>query len=395
MGVVWRATQLGLDRAVAVKVMHTGFARREDARARFTREARVAAALRHPSVVAVLDFGEADDADRSLYLVMELLVGRSLRAYLETHRPDVAEAAAITVQVARALAAAHEIQLVHRDIKPENIFLETCEGGHRVRVVDFGLAFIAARADKERGSLGRITEDGVLGGTPLYMSPEQTRGATVGPAADIYALGCVCYELLTGRPPFTGTVAETLTRHAYASPVPLRKLAPDLALPAAIDELVSAMLAKQPGPRPTPTEIIELLTPVAAGEAPAERSRSGASRAERMVPPTTPPPSIAAEAATPVAWIGELDDDLVLGLAANGFEAIAGSPARAPLVYAPGASADQLVALVRDHRAVVTDVVPGDLDGITARLRAGVAEVVSRPVRADDLVRKLRRAARR
>jgi eukaryotic-like serine/threonine-protein kinase len=398
MGVVWRATQLGLDRPVAIKVMHAGFAHRPDARARFTREARVAAALRHPAAIAVLDFGEADDEDRSLYLVMELLIGQPLRALLEARAVPLAEAAAITVEVARALAAAHDIQLVHRDIKPENIFLEAHPPGYRVKVVDFGLAFIAAPPDEDAGVLGRMTEEGVLGGTPLYMSPEQTRGVAVGPPTDIYALGCVFYELVAGRPPFLGSVAEILTRHAYAAPVPLRKLAPDVALPTAVDELVSAMIAKPPEVRPSPARVIEVLGPLAAGRAVAERSGTGASRAERMVPPTSPPPVDGAAAPSdgvPIAWIGPIEDGLLLGLAASGFAPIVGAPAAdALVVYAPGATIDELAALARAHRVVITDVAAGDLDGVTARLRAGVAEVVSRPVRADDLVRKLRRAAR-
>ena len=395
MGVVWRATQLGLGRRVAVKVMHAGFARHDGARARFTREARVAAALRHPSVVAVLDFGEADDADRALYLVMELLIGQSLRAHLELRHPTLAEAAAVTVQVARALGAAHAIHLVHRDIKPENIFLEGHEDGHRVRVVDFGLAFIAAAPDQARGSLGRMTDEGVLGGTPLYMSPEQTRGAEVGPASDVYSLGCVLYELVAGRPPFSGTIVEMLTRHAYSPPVPLRKLAPDLAIAPALDDFVLAMLAKLPASRPTPEQIVAVLAPLAAGDE--RETRAPGSRTERMLPPSVPPPLPAAsEAMIALAWLGAIDDGLVLGLAANGFAAApTTAPTRDQLVYAPGATLEQLAALATSSRAVVTDVPAGDLEGITSRLRAGVAEVVARPVRLDDLARKLRRAARR
>ncbi len=401
MGIVWRATQLGLGRAVAVKVLHGALARREDTRARFVREARVAAALRHPAVVAVLDFGETDGA---LYLVMELLVGQTLRGHMAEERLPIAEAARIAVDVATALVAAHQIHLVHRDLKPENIFLETSEDGYRVRVVDFGLAFISAPPGETHGSLGRMTEEGILGGTPLYMSPEQTRALEVGPESDVYALGCVFYELVLGRPPFGGAIAELLTRHAYAAPIPLRKLAPDLAIDPLVDELVLAMLAKSPAARPLPQHIVDVLGPIAAGAGAGGRSRSNEGRAERMVglvPPPAPEPVLGraptlAQEATIVAWIGAADEALALGLAVNGFEALpSDGPTVGRVVFAPGASLETLAALVAAGRPVVTDVPSGDLDGITARLRAGVAEVVSRPVRPEELARKLLRALRR
>ena len=404
MGIVWRATQLGLGRAVAVKVLHGALARREDTRARFVREARVAAALRHPGVVAVLDFGETDGTDGALYLVMELLVGETLRSHMAEERLPIIEAARITVDVATALVAAHQIHLVHRDLKPENIFLEATEDGYRVRVVDFGLAFISAPPGETHGSLGRMTEEGILGGTPLYMSPEQTRALAVGPESDVYALGCVFYELVLGRPPFGGSIAELLTRHAYAAPIPLRKLAPDLAIEPLVDELVLAMLAKSPAARPLPQHIVDVLGPIAAGAGAGGRSRTNEGRSERMlspVAPATPEGGVAtaptlSQETTIVAWVGEVDEALALGLAVNGFEALpADAPTLGRVVFAPGASLETLAALVAAGRPVVTDVPSGDLDGITARLRVGVAEVVSRPVRPEELARKLQRALRR
>jgi len=209
MDVVWRATQLDLDRPVAVKLLHANLASRADARARFVREARVAATLHHPNAVRVLDFGEAPIG---LYLVMELLIGTTLRQRLDRELLPRAETLAIAVQIARVLAAAHQVNLVHRDIKPENTFLEEHDDGPRVRVVDFGQAFIADAG----ASVGRLTDDGILGGTPAYLSPEQARGRQIGPASDIYSLGCTLYEMLAGRPPFLGNVAELITRHAYA-----------------------------------------------------------------------------------------------------------------------------------------------------------------------------------
>ena len=389
-GVVWRATELATERPLAIKLMRQ--TSEPDARARFAREARVASAVRHPAIVEIRDFGEADG---EMFIAMELLVGESLRAHLATHRPTVAEAAAITVDVAAALEAAHEINLVHRDIKPENIFLETRPGGRVTRVVDFGLAFITARPGTTANSLGRLTDEGILGGTPLYMSPEQARGAPIGPAADIYALGCVCYELIAGRPPFSGTVAQLLTRHVYTTPVPLRKLAPDLAIEPVVDELVARMLSKHPPMRPPPARVIEVLGPVAAG-VPRGRSRSHAlARADRMVPHGVDTVEELPPAAIPLAWVGPRDEELILALAANGFDAIeTGTPDGERIVFAPGASATQLAALAARGRPVVTDVDASDLAAITAHLRAGVAEAVSRPVRSDDLARKLRRALR-
>ena len=120
----------------------------------------------------------------------------------------------IGAQIAEVLAAAHETSLVHRDIKPENIFIE---GGSSVKVVDFGLAFISAHD----GSLGRLTQDGVLGGTPAYMSPEQAQSEAISASSDIYSRGCLLYEMCCGEVPFVGSVPETLARHMYMPAKPL------------------------------------------------------------------------------------------------------------------------------------------------------------------------------
>ena len=208
MGAVYRATQLGLLRAVAVKVLLPDRTSSSLVRERFEREARVAAAMQHDGVVAVYDFG-VDESNR-LFLVMELLIGESLGERLERERllnePNGSD---VIAQVATALASAHDVGLVHRDIKPDNIFCldpEIPGALPRCKVVDFGLAFI-----KDGGDLGRFTSDTIISGTPDYMAPEQCRGgADVGPAADIYALGCVFLEILTGRAPFTGQQGEAV-----------------------------------------------------------------------------------------------------------------------------------------------------------------------------------------
>jgi serine/threonine-protein kinase len=393
MGEVWHATQLGLDRGVAVKVLRADVARHADARARFAREARVAATLHHPGAVSVIDFGEHDGI---LFLVMELLVGRTLRERLDAGPVEIGEALAITAQIAAALDAAHRIRLVHRDIKPENVFLEAHADGERVRVVDFGLAFIAAApGDADPRALGRLTDEGILGGTPAYMSPEQVRGRAVGPACDIYSLGCVLYELISGHPPFVGPVADLLARHAYAPVTPLRQAAADRDIEPALDELVLAMLAKSPPLRPPPAAVVERIAALTEpGRVPGRSGAHLGDRSSRMV--ARAELVVDDPGAEDVGWLGAWDDDLTLGLATAGLRArrdAATGPGA--LVFAPGADLPALTALVAGGAIVVTDVTLGDVAGITARLRAGVADVVTRPVRPDDLARKLTRASAR
>jgi serine/threonine-protein kinase len=391
-GVVWRAEQLGLERRVAVKVMHPRFARHAEERARFTREARVAATLRHPAAVTVVDFGELDGV---LYLVMELLVGQTLRQRLARGLPAVAEVGRIGSAIASALAAAHRIQLVHRDLKPENVFLETSDEGARVRVLDFGLAFILEPRSEDAG-LGRLTTDGSVSGTPAYMSPEQVHGRAIGPASDIYALGCMLYELLTGRPPFIGTVPELFTRHAYAAPAPLRVAAADREIDPAVDQLVCRMLEKSPLVRPTLAQIRATLA--ALGDLQTERMArahgSSTARDERALPVGTSVSTIggAPLAGAQLGWIGPWDDELAIQIAASDLLAVRAPDL--PIVYAPGIALDRLAALTAGGQVVITDSPTGEIGELIARLRAGAADVVLRPVTADDLARKALRLLR-
>jgi serine/threonine-protein kinase len=327
---------------------------------------------------------------------MELLVGRTLRERLDAGPVEIGEALAITAQIAAALDAAHRIRLVHRDIKPENVFLEAHADGERVRVVDFGLAFIAAApGDADPRALGRLTDEGILGGTPAYMSPEQVRGRAVGPACDIYSLGCVLYELISGHPPFVGPVADLLARHAYAPVTPLRQAAADRDIEPALDELVLAMLAKSPPLRPPPAAVVERIAALTEpGRVPGRSGAHLGDRSSRMV--ARAELVVDDPGAEDVGWLGAWDDDLTLGLATAGLRArrdAATGPGA--LVFAPGADLPALTALVAGGAIVVTDVTLGDVAGITARLRAGVADVVTRPVRPDDLARKLKRASAR
>ena len=263
-GVVYRAQPIDGGDEVALKVMNQVYAGHPSAELRFLREARVAATLTHPSAANVVDFGSEDDV---LFLAMTLLEGQSLRSWLRKSddtsddRPDepetssvlcpVADLIAIGSQVADVLAAAHQVDLIHRDIKPENVFILDVpreDGSPDVRVLDFGLAFIS----EHDGSLGRLTQEGILGGTPAYMSPEQAQAEPLTAASDVYSLGCVLYELVCGDVPFVGSVPETLARHVYMAAKPLAKRDIARPVPEQVMILVESMLAKHSAKRPSP-----------------------------------------------------------------------------------------------------------------------------------------------
>jgi serine/threonine protein kinase len=196
MGEVFRARDTRLGRDVAVKVLPEAFARDPDRLARFQREARAVAALSHPHIVALHDFGEEQG---TVYTVTELLEGETLRAALRRGPLPVRKAIEQAVQIARGLAAAHEKGIVHRDLKPENVFVTT-DG--QVKILDFGLArheTPSGPVESEVKTLTRDTAPGVVLGTVGYMSPEQVQGLAADHRSDVFALGCVLYETLTGR----------------------------------------------------------------------------------------------------------------------------------------------------------------------------------------------------
>ncbi len=238
MAIVYLAHDFKLDREVALKVMRPDLTFLPTAAPRFLREIGIAAKLHHPGILTLYDSGEADGL---LYYVMPYEEGETLRTRLASGSLPVAEALRIGQELADALAYAHERGILHRDIKPENVLL--LAHGH-VALADFGIARALAADD------ANITTTGVRVGSPLYMSPEQfVRNATdLGPASDVYALGCVVFEMLTGSPPYPGHDFETLMRMHCADPVPsLRSARPEI--PLAVEAVVRRALAKDPAAR--------------------------------------------------------------------------------------------------------------------------------------------------
>ena len=246
MATVFLAHDLRHERDVAIKVLHPELAASMGAE-RFEREIKLAAKLHHPHILGLFDSGETDNL---FYYVMPFVPGESLRDRItrESMLP-VDDALQIVYEVADALGAAHALGIVHRDIKPENILLA---GGHAL-VADFGVA----RAASEAGE--KLTQTGMAVGTPTYMSPEQAMGDPVGPTSDLYALGCVAFEMLTGQPPFTGANARAIMARHTMEAVPSLRLVRD-AVPEEVEEAILAVLAKVPADRPqSAKEFLDML----------------------------------------------------------------------------------------------------------------------------------------
>jgi hypothetical protein len=244
MGEVYRGKDTRLGRSVAIKVLPESFARDSDRLLRFEQEARAVAALNHPNILAIHDIGEQNG---SPYLVSELLEGNSLRVELEQGRLGSRKAVEYGVQTAQGLAVAHEKNIIHRDLKPDNVFITT-DG--RVKILDFGLAKLATPGDMpESATMTSVaTEPGKVMGTVGYMAPEQVRGATVDTRTDIFSLGAVLYEMVSGRQAFRrDTAAETMTAILKEDPPELD----DTAQPVSpgIQRIISRCLEKKPEQR--------------------------------------------------------------------------------------------------------------------------------------------------
>src|SRR5215204_4763187 len=212
MGAVYRARHLQMNRPVAIKFLHQRLVADEAARGRFQIEARTAVKLRHPNAVSVTDFGQTSEG--CVYIVMELLEGRTLREILNREAPiETARATSIMLQASGAVAAAHDAGIIHRDLKPSNILVtQSADQPALVKVLDFGIATFSADDDEDAPVLAQTN---TVIGTPRYMSPEQHIGNDLTPATDVYSLGVILYEMLAGMVPFSGsTPAEIAQKQA-------------------------------------------------------------------------------------------------------------------------------------------------------------------------------------
>jgi serine/threonine-protein kinase len=248
MGAVYEGLQPSMQRKVAIKVLHKKLRERADIESRFHREAAAMRRLRHPSIAQVFFYGQEDVAnDRLLYIVMEYVEGRNLHQIVQGEgKLPVARAVAIVAQAARALAEAHELGIVHRDLKPENIMVcNEPAGANLVKVLDFGLAKVTEQEMRPESVV--LTREGMVFGTPEFMSPEQARGQVLDPRTDIYSLAVILYEAISGKLPFDSKHPnEFLQAHIEREPIPLSKRVPELGVGPALEAVIRKALDKKP-----------------------------------------------------------------------------------------------------------------------------------------------------
>ncbi len=300
MGSVYKAEQPAMNRMVAIKILHPKLASRKDLVSRFRREARAMSQLTHPNTVKVFMYGELEE-DGSLYIVMELLEGRNLNQTVRKEGPlDPERAIPILVQVCGALQEAHDMGIVHRDLKPENIFL--CRQGGLAdfpKVLDFGLAKVTERQMRPGSMI--LTQEGMVFGTPEFMSPEQAQGKTLDARSDIYSLAVILYESLCGKLPFDAKVPmEYIQRHVLEAPIPLNQRVPGKLFHPQLEAVIARALSKLPDERyASATEFAEALRPFSARGAsayPVANTAPGASVAAAI---SAAPPPIVSSAPPP------------------------------------------------------------------------------------------------
>ncbi|MBI4957407.1 MAG: serine/threonine protein kinase [Myxococcales bacterium] len=297
MGAVYQALQPEMNRMVAVKILHSKLKARKDLVSRFRREARAMSHLSHPNTVKVMMYGELEQGE--LYIVMEFLEGRNLNQIVRKTGPmPVERAIPVLIQVCGALQEAHELGIIHRDLKPENIFLTNSAGlTDFAKVLDFGLAKVTER-ELRPGSI-MLTQEGMVFGTPEFMSPEQAQGRVLDARSDIYSLAIILYEGLTGKLPFDAkTSMEHIQMHVMKQPIPLDERVPGKTFPPGLGAVIARALAKDPAARyASATEFADALRPFA----PATPAQLASAAARAAAPHGPPPSAVEANAVAPAA----------------------------------------------------------------------------------------------
>jgi len=347
MGVVYEGRQPVIGKRVAIKVLLPTLSKDADLVARFVAEARAVNAIGHRGIIDIFSFGQLENGCH--YFVMELLEGRDLDAVLrQNRRVPVATALGWLEEVLDALEAAHQVGVVHRDLKPSNLFLVESRGAAWIKLLDFGIAKLGPMA----GNKTPQTQASMIIGTPSYMAPEQVTGKVVTPAADLYALGCVLHELVTGSRPFDASnPMELMFKHVDA--VPPRPSELDPSLPAELDDLVLALLEKDPARRP----------------ASASQTRAWCERVRSQLEPGVPlaPPSSLLTRAAQASVLLPLDDDR---------EPPPTRATRGPRVNATDRRAATPSRVDRHEEVAVTSAVPAPARHVAKRSRRSVAVVL-------------------
>jgi serine/threonine protein kinase len=248
MGTVYKALEPDTKRMVGVKILHPKLANRKDLVSRFGREARALSQLSHPNTVKVFSYGELEDG--SLYIIMELLEGKNLNQSVRAEGPfSVARALPILIKACGALEEAHKAGIIHRDLKPENIFLvQNASVRDFPKLLDFGLAKVGERQLRPGSVI--LTQEGMVFGTPEFMSPEQAQGKVLTPASDVYSLAVILYEVLTGKLPFDAKSAmDYIQLHVMGKPIPLNQRVTGKVFPPMLERIVERALAKRPEER--------------------------------------------------------------------------------------------------------------------------------------------------
>jgi eukaryotic-like serine/threonine-protein kinase len=290
MGAVYKATQPEMNRMVGVKILHPKLANRKDLVSRFRREARAMSQLTHPNTAKVFLYGELEDG--SLYIIMEFLEGKNLNQTVRADGPFTAERALpILIQACGALDEAHKAGIIHRDLKPENIFLVQSGTLHDYpKVLDFGLAKVGERQMRPGSII--LTQEGMVFGTPEFMSPEQAQGKQLTPASDVYSLAVILYEVLTGKLPFDAKSAmDYISLHVTGVPVPLNQRVPGRTFSPLLEQIIARALAKRPEDRfASAADFATAMQSVLQGAArlPAHLGNATSEPAAALVPPSPP-----------------------------------------------------------------------------------------------------------